>query len=550
MQFNEPNPLAASRLGIAAHIGDENSLLMLLKKGSRIDVGDNRGWNAIHEAAAANHIGCLKLLLKKGRKYVNQKTMEGETALTLACCREASVDLVRVLLDNGADVNMGNNEDFTPLHQACKNGKLEIAEVLIEAGANLNAINYNMWTPLHFAVDANCLDVMMYLISKGADVMIQDECGRTPLFLVSDLEIAQPLIKFYDFVDTRAKDGATALMIASQGFNVEIVQELLKRGADPNLAAHDHTMAIHLAVHAGSLRIVELLLEVTSKEAILEHCKNPKITVNSSLCCLAIDCENYQVLEALIESDLGNDILHLPIYRPSRPVYDVSVREPSHEFNYRYSSSISFLLENKLTSLEDDAILYLALMLKHGFPVNPVNSKYIPPLVAICLEGDDKFISLRCVDILMVHGADIDFTTKCAGVPDALLAACLSGKCSLLLKLLRLGSSGVPDDLLRYILVKKYLEPIQNMRLGKMVNCLLELGVTKPNLYKLLQSYIHASGSYDLTKDMSKGLAEFQMCSLQQLSRIAVRKHLRQPLTVSLNQLTIPKCIKDYLIYK
>jgi len=52
----------------------------------------------------------------------------------------------------------------------------------------------------------------------------------------------------------RAADGATALMIAAQNGNLKVVEELLNRGADPDLAAHNHTMALHLAIHSGNLR--------------------------------------------------------------------------------------------------------------------------------------------------------------------------------------------------------------------------------------------------------------------------------------------------------
>jgi ankyrin repeat protein len=43
-------------------------------------------------------------------------------------------------------------------------------------------------------------------------------------------------------------------MLAAQYGNLKVVDELLKRGANPNLAADDHTMALHLAIHSGNVR--------------------------------------------------------------------------------------------------------------------------------------------------------------------------------------------------------------------------------------------------------------------------------------------------------
>jgi ankyrin repeat protein len=43
-------------------------------------------------------------------------------------------------------------------------------------------------------------------------------------------------------------------MVAAQNGNLKVVEELLKRGANPDLAANDFTMALHLAIHSGHLR--------------------------------------------------------------------------------------------------------------------------------------------------------------------------------------------------------------------------------------------------------------------------------------------------------
>jgi ankyrin repeat protein len=66
MQFNELYPLSSSSLGNAAREGNEKAVKIFLRSGQRVDIGDNRGWTPLHEAASANNTGCLHLLLKKG----------------------------------------------------------------------------------------------------------------------------------------------------------------------------------------------------------------------------------------------------------------------------------------------------------------------------------------------------------------------------------------------------------------------------------------------------------------------------------------------------
>ncbi|XP_021926529.1 ankyrin repeat and SOCS box protein 3-like isoform X2 [Zootermopsis nevadensis] len=547
MQFNEANPLAASCLGIAARVGNEKAVQKLLKGGRHVNIGDNRGWTPLHEAAAASNIGCLHLLLKKGRRYVNQRTMEGETPLLLACMHQDSMELVCMLLNHGADVKLGNNENHTPLHEVCKNGKFQLAKILIEARANLNEKNYNDMTPLHFAVSSENATLVNYLISKGADVSIQDEVGRTPLFLASELgnwNVAEPIVTACQSVDTRAVDGATALMLAAQHGNLKLVEELLEKGANPNVAANDHTTALHLAIHSGHLSIVKLLLKVTSRDSLFHQCTHPNADVSRSLCCLAIDSGCLDVLKILLSSDLGNEILHLPV------CYDATPKsQPRLELLYSECSPVSFLLSTKMDELKDDIIVYLDLLLSHGFPVNVTKRQSLPPLVAAMLEPSHKHLSSHCVDMLLAHGADIDYTTTCARVPDPLLAACVSGHCSGVLQLLRAGSNGLPDDLLRRLVMHDHLDPPTPMLIN-VVLLLLKLGITEPDLYCKLQQYFPETSSNIQIKAVAELLAPVQMCSLQQLCRVAVRRCLSQPLSQALKQLPVPHCIKNYLTYE
>ncbi|XP_069699618.1 ankyrin repeat domain-containing protein 29-like [Periplaneta americana] len=542
MQFNEANPLAASNLGVAARIGDEALVERLLRNGRRVDLGDNRGWTPIHEAAAGDHINCLRLLLRRGRRSVNRTTMEGETPLMLACIYQCSYEVVLLLITHGANVTLGNNEDHTPLHEVCRHGLQNLAELLIEFGAFVNARDFNNSTPLHCAISAGNEGLVSFLINSGADITIQDECGRTPLFFATELgdwNVVRPILAVSASLDTRAVDGATPLMLAAQSGSLTIVEELLNRGANPDLAANDHTMALHLAIHSGNASVVGKLLEVTSRDAVLAQCTHPDSDISRSLCCLAIDTERPDVLERVLTSNLGNEILRLPAYIESHIPQNVT----RAEFYYNECTPISFLLSAKFMEAPDDFYQCLELLLRHGLQVNTYH-RSLPPLVAAMLQPMD--FTHRCVDMLLEYGADIEHTTTDAGVPDALLTACITDNCSGLLKLLRAGSSGVPDDLLRRILM---YDPIALLHQSTdMVQLLLVLGIKEQDLYRRLHDY------YPLQDDESGASlnmwARPRLLSLQALSRIAVRKCLRPPFSRSLEQLFIPKCLKGYITYQ
>jgi len=96
--------------------------------------------------------------------------------------RSNLVYLIEALIKYGADVNVLNNNNETPLHFAAESGCLDALNKLIEYGANVNALYNNRATALHFAAKNGYTDVVKVLITQGADVNAQDFHDRTPLF--------------------------------------------------------------------------------------------------------------------------------------------------------------------------------------------------------------------------------------------------------------------------------------------------------------------------------------------------------------------------------
>ena len=73
-----------------------------------------------------------------------------------------------------------DNESRTPLYWATRNGHINMMRLLLEKGANVNALDKDGRTHLHWAVDDKH-DVMKLFLEKGAYVNAQDTTGLTPL---------------------------------------------------------------------------------------------------------------------------------------------------------------------------------------------------------------------------------------------------------------------------------------------------------------------------------------------------------------------------------
>jgi ankyrin repeat protein len=108
------------------------------------------------------------------------------TPLHLAV-REESVEIARMLIDSGADLNLQDQWGYTPLHWAAIKGNEEIARMLIDAKADLDVQDNDGRTPLHRAASDGSVEIARMLIDAGSRKDIRDEDGRIP----------------YDFAQTR-----------------------------------------------------------------------------------------------------------------------------------------------------------------------------------------------------------------------------------------------------------------------------------------------------------------------------------------------------------
>jgi len=152
----------------------------------------------------------------------------GDTALHLAAAGYR-VELVRLLLDSGADPNAkANHRQSGPLHYAADGtidsphwsatGQVNTIQCLLDAGAALNAPDKNGATPLHRAVRTRSAAAVKCLLEAGADAMLRNKPGSTPFHL------AVQNTGRGGSGSERAKTGQT-----------EIIREFLSRGLDPRI---------------------------------------------------------------------------------------------------------------------------------------------------------------------------------------------------------------------------------------------------------------------------------------------------------------------------
>ena len=123
-------------------------------------------------------------------------------ALTTAIFSE-NADDVRMALAQGENVNMkiGTYGD-SPLHYAARYGLTEIVRILVENGADVNAKTIHSYTPLHGATFNGYIDVMKILLENGADVAIEDRSGEKAQMMTRNPEILS-LLEQYEQMEVK-----------------------------------------------------------------------------------------------------------------------------------------------------------------------------------------------------------------------------------------------------------------------------------------------------------------------------------------------------------
>ena len=311
---NAPDKKGYTALHWACEEGRPEAVKLLISKGADLNARDKSLATPLHLACVIPRIGLLRtalygtklfgstsksgyqplllssqcrhrdyrdlLMVRPGRfdVYYNPPFSNadeaGMEALLGHICAKPHAEVVKLLLEGGADASPVTKYGRTPLSIACKEGLADVAALLIASAARVDESRAVGQTPLHLACgsgdrmaviqlskgllrrEARCrlckeqrMDLAKLLVSKGADVNSADKNGYTPLYFASNwghVDIVKYLISKGANADAASKDGTSPMMGAVSGHSfmeftrvqedtvLQVLDALIRAGADVN----------------------------------------------------------------------------------------------------------------------------------------------------------------------------------------------------------------------------------------------------------------------------------------------------------------------------
>jgi ankyrin repeat protein len=184
----------------------------ILDHGADVTARDKEGLTPLHHAFGSRYVYMVQFLPKTSPITCRIINLKPITSLSWE-----RVDIIRCLVERGADAAAQDNNGLTPLHLASSWGHMELACLLVEHGADVTAQSKHGLTPLHLALKHEYVEVARFLVEHGADATARHNNGLTPLHLTSflgDTELVQLILSHGADVTARDKEGLTPLHLA------------------------------------------------------------------------------------------------------------------------------------------------------------------------------------------------------------------------------------------------------------------------------------------------------------------------------------------------
>ena len=236
----------------------------IIKHGADVNAVNNRYQTALWLVCFDGQDNLVKNLLDAGADP-NIADENSDSSLHAAIYGYCNTETVHNIISNGAQVNAVNNIGETPLLTACSTAQRQLVILLLKSKADPNIVNVEGHGSLHKAVNADCSrETLQEIVDHGADVNAKDRRGRTALLLscfYRQVDSLKVLIEAGADPTINDEEGFSCIHAAVDGrCSTDVLQTLIDHGADVNATRKDGTTALMRACKTGQSESVMFLL--------------------------------------------------------------------------------------------------------------------------------------------------------------------------------------------------------------------------------------------------------------------------------------------------
>ena len=273
-------------------------LQSVIDLGADVNVTSKQNCSALMLASKKGNEDAINVLLGAGADQANED-VNGDSWIHYFVRGDCNKDVLRLIIQLGANVNAKNKMNCTALMLASKKGNEDAMNVLLSAGADQANEDVNGDSLIHYAIDGDCSkEVLQSVIELGADVNATNKQNVTALMLASNkgnIDAMNVLISAGANKTMEDANGESWIHYAVRGdCREEILKSIIELGADVNTRNRQNCTALMLTSKKGNTNAMNVLINAIS-DRIIEDA-NDEIWIS----CAANRCCSEDVLKSVI----------------------------------------------------------------------------------------------------------------------------------------------------------------------------------------------------------------------------------------------------------